>query len=448
MDGAECFRHGWRAGWNSLSDASIRGVGGHMKTAEARLGITYEKSVGRLHEDRPFLKWRAGHVEDFEPTAVDLSLEAEAEFVERELESDIQKGKQRTRERWQMLRESRKLLPDERVSTCCRDLVPKTISVSILKSQDSGRAFYGNVKRCGSLWVCPICAARISERKRKELQQGLETWKVRGGTVYLLTWTVPHHPGNDTRALCDQLLQARERLKNRTCWRKFAKAIGFKGSVRALETTYGTNGSHVHIHELLFCMPGENVRIPQASDLLSAWRSACLTAGFPDHAVNNAGFDNHSIDIRDGNYAASYVGKWGLDCELTKSHIKKGHQSGRTAWDLLRASVAGDISAGHLFQQHARAFKGRRQLVWSRGLRALLGLGIEKTDEQLAEESTETAQQVTTVDRCNWRCVLRNHAQADLLITAETEGEEGVKRLLRVLADRSNRDCKRQVWRN
>ena len=169
-------------------------------------------------------------------------------------------------------------------------------------------------------------------------------------------------------------------------------------------------------------------RIPRAADLLPAWQSACVNVGLPEP-------NEHGVVLQDGTYAAAYASKWGLDCELTKSHVKRGNGAGRTAWDLLRASVDGDVDAGRLFQEHARAFKGRRQLVSSKGLRALLDLGIEKTDQELAVESTETAKEVATVSQWNWQRVLRYKARADLLIVAELHGEEGVTRFLRGLRE-------------
>jgi hypothetical protein len=42
------------------------------------------------------------------------------------------------------------------------------------------------------------------------------------------------------------------------------------------------------------------------------------------------------------------------------------------------------------------AFKGARQLVWSRGLKDLFGLR-DKSDEEILEETTQDAKQIDTV---------------------------------------------------
>ena len=334
-------------------------------------------------------------------------------------------------DRWRMLAESARLLPNKRVADCSKHVVPNVFTVKAYKSADSGKAFFGNLKRCGSVWDCPVCAAKITEKRRKELQEGLKSWADRGNTVYLLTLTVPHHAGTDVRTMCSQFLKALKFLQNRTHWRAFRFAIGLRGTVRALEVTYGLNGSHVHVHILLFC---DGKRMPERADLLSSWQKACESADLPEP-------NEHGVDIRDGTYAAKYVGKWGLDCELTKSHVKRGVGSGRTPWDLLRASMHGEGYAGYLFQQHSGAFFRKRQLVWSRGLRAELGLLQEKTDEEIANEKEETATLVATISFSDWQLVLRYDARARVLLATEKGGAEAVEGLLFDL-----REVSRKAW--
>jgi len=226
------------------------------------------------------LRWTAG--DPPEPGFLDLSEEAEREFVATQLEADIDEGRLRTEKRWRMQREARRLLRLVRilrtvrtgpnvgevkehsfsVVDCCRYPVKReedhfweNYLVDVLRSKDSGHTFFANVKRCGSVWTCPICAARITEKRRQELQEALRNWTGIGGTVCLLTLTIPHHAGQETASWRNQLLRAYCKMRNRTFWRELAQGIGLEGSVRALEVTYGNNGAHVHIHVLLFCMP-------------------------------------------------------------------------------------------------------------------------------------------------------------------------------------------------
>lgn len=39
---------------------------------------------------------------------------------------------------------------------------------------DSKTAYYVGLQTCGSIWTCPVCAARISETRRKEVCHAME----------------------------------------------------------------------------------------------------------------------------------------------------------------------------------------------------------------------------------------------------------------------------------
>jgi hypothetical protein len=210
--------------------------------------------------------------------------------------------------------------------------------------------------------------------------------------------------------------------------------------------TYTRNGAHVHIHALLFCNSGGET--PRAADLLPLWKKACLSAGLPEP-------NEHGVDIQNADHAADYVGKWGLDSELTKSHIKRGRCGSLTAFDLLRVS-AGLLesewldreAAGRKFLEHAHAFAGRHQLAWSNGLRAALGLGEkEKTDQEVAEEKTEDGEFVAAISHLDWRRVVRRQQRADVLIAARKHGAAGVRAFLEWLSGTDRREPE-HVYRN
>lgn len=60
----------------------------------------------------------------------------------------------------------------------------------------AGKAFYKGLLVCGLLWTCPVCAAKISERRRVELAEALDNAKEQGLSVYLLTQTIRHGVGD------------------------------------------------------------------------------------------------------------------------------------------------------------------------------------------------------------------------------------------------------------
>ena len=67
-----------------------------------------------------------------------------------------------------------------------------TIGTQVWKSKKHKTASYGCLQTCGSVWVCPVCGAKVGERRRGEIQQAMAQHRACGGEVHLLTLTAPH----------------------------------------------------------------------------------------------------------------------------------------------------------------------------------------------------------------------------------------------------------------
>jgi hypothetical protein len=247
-------------------------------------------------------------------------------------------------------------------------------------------------------------------------------WKRAGGNVLHLVQTVPHYNHQPLRQVLEGFMAARRFQRNRKTWKRIAGDIELAGIVRGLETTYGENGWHVHSHELLYVKSDRFDKQDLGeleSRVLPTWESACVSAGL--------GLPNsRGVVIQDGSYAAKYAAKWGLESEVTKGHIKRGRDGNSSPWDLLRGIAEGVTEYQGLFQEYARAFKGRHQLEWSRGLRKMLEMEEEESDADLAEEEEEGAELLGMLTFDQWRVVLRKDRRAELLGVAEREGWRGV----------------------
>jgi hypothetical protein len=107
--------------------------------------------------------------------------------------------------------------------------------------------------------------------------------------------------------------------------------------------------------------------------------------------------DGIAVNVRAGDdYAAEYVAKFGREPVAARR--------GGAAWELANAAgktrgaehghyspfqlldLAGDDWAEKMFAEFGETIRGRRQLVWSNGLRELLGLGDEESDDSVAAE--------------------------------------------------------------
>ncbi|ORE39190.1 hypothetical protein BKN49_22580, partial [Pseudomonas aeruginosa] len=144
-----------------------------------------------------------------------------------------------------------RLLPTSRTSKCCRWRIPKK-AVQVHRSTEHGKAFYSGLEVCASVWACPVCAAKISERRRAELVTAVALAKSMGLHVKLLTLTVPHGVGDDLPTLLEQIRKSWRSTSTSRAGQKLRKLLGIKGTIRALEVTHGQNGFHPHLHVLLF----------------------------------------------------------------------------------------------------------------------------------------------------------------------------------------------------
>jgi hypothetical protein len=324
---------------------------------------------------------------------------------------------------------AREVLPGmKRLQGCYRWLQGQRSTVDILYTPEHSDACYRGLQTCGSVWVCPVCAAKISERRRAELGQAIRAWESDWGTVLLVTYTIRHKRSDDLRASVDGLVNARKAMRSGRKAAEFKERFGLVGSVRALEVTHGVNGWHPHFHELLFVSASADL-VELEECLRRRWAGVLKGCGMRD--VNEHGIDVKATygDVED--YVAKFgherAGEWGPEHELAKTVVKRGRNGSRAPIDLLLDYVhKSDAQAGMLFQQYAAVFVGKRQLAWSRGLRALLLPDPEeKSDEEISEEIGDSyAILLATLSVADWRVILGQDLRGEVLDIAR-RGDRG-----------------------
>lgn len=326
-----------------------------------------------------------------------------------------------------------KLIPKGRTAKCMRWLVPKQ-ELQIHRSREHGKAFYSGLQVCASVWHCPVCAAKISERRRVELQSAITTAKAMGWQVMLLTLTVPHGLGDDIDVMLDQMMAAWRATSSNRAGKALRSSIGLQGTIRALEVTDGSNGFHPHFHALLFLDSNMTPKAVEAG-FRPLWQSACLKAGLPRPS------DRHGVKVDDGSKAAAYASKWGLESELTKGHMKHGKEGGMTPWDMLRDVLENDSERSRKrFMVYAEAFKGRRQLYWSNGLKARLAV-VDLADDEIVAQVEDEAVVLAKLTSEQWKAVLATRSESALLDVAENNPDaldgflEGLQAMVGRMAD-------------
>lgn len=308
-----------------------------------------------------------------------------------------------------------------RVGLCRWSVVSKSAGVDMVASSygdgRGDRVHYEGLQTCGSVWACPCCGARISETRRDEMNQLLAWARVQGYKVVMLTLTARHGRDDDLADLLDRMKDAKQRWARHRAYARIKPRM--IGSVTATEVTGGgAHGWHPHFHVIVILDVDVDL-----TPLRDAWLASLRGAGL-DGA--GAAFQAQGADA-----AGNYITKWGAAEELTLSQRKKGRgRTGRTPAQLLAASCdEADRQAGHLWAEYAMVFHGRRQLVWSRGLKALAGVG--EVDDQDAAQDQQQDSQIETA-RVNiphqvWRqdvAVRRLDRRAELLDRAEEVGPD------------------------
>lgn len=326
---------------------------------------------------------------------------------------------------------AREILNDHRVCACCRAVIPGR-KVEVWANSTKQRARYRNVIRCADVWVCPVCANQITANRRDDLRKVVKAMRPKT-IVAMVSLTIRHkrHDGLQDSLSC--LLDAWRSMTQCRSWDKVRNSV--LGYVRSIEVTFGdANGWHPHIHLLLFVKPEECITVIY-TNIRNWWDSAVRSAGGDsDIAIaTQMTLDFDGID--------DYLSKWGLTEEMTRGGMsKRGRDGGDTPFALLHeymdeknAREIGHSPAliGVLFREYARAFRGKRQLTWSRkpNIRDAVGLSEEKTEEEIIAGKEDGYVLLATLSHEEWKAIIYCKMRGELLGFA-AEGNIGDMRRL------------------
>ncbi|TPG63533.1 hypothetical protein EAH78_32070 [Pseudomonas arsenicoxydans] len=252
------------------------------------------------------------------------------------------------------------------------------------------------------------------------------SWAYAGGfQPVMVTFTFPHKDWHSLRELLLKQAKALTLLRQGAPWKRFTQSINYQALIRSLELTYGKNGWHPHTHELWF-VSSQVEAVELRSRLTELWESACVRAGLLDRndVVQMYNFGLHAVDVKGWCQASDYLAKqddsrhWGVDREMAKATSKAGTDKGRHPFGLLVDAKAGDFQAGEKYLEFIESMKGKRQLFWSHGLKARVGIE-EQSDEELAEKVDPLQVVSCAFDSGNWYRVARFRKRALMLETAE-----------------------------
>lgn len=262
-----------------------------------------------------------------------------------------------------------------RVSHC--GYVAHQSFVDLERNNATGKAGFRGLVSCGNLWVCPVCSARISAKRQGELNDLLQRSRAAGYSPLLLSLTFQHKRGDVLASILDQFKDAQGRFRRRRDWASL-KAFDV-ATVSALELTWSANAHwHPHAHILVLVKAAPAAAFKLVNGLRSGWLASLKSAGL--HGGKAA------WQLQDASAAGDYIAKWGAGEELALHGAKSGRNGARTPFAILADARDGCRHSSALFAEYAAAMVGRRQLVWSNGLKAQFGIG-ETSDADAAQEA-------------------------------------------------------------
>lgn len=324
----------------------------------------------------------------------------------------------------------------------CGSKVISKAGVSVMAGGTAG-AGLGGLATCGSVWVCPVCSAKVATKRAQELGTILDLAIERGHSVALFTFTVQHKRHHSLKQVWDAVQGGWHSITSGARWKSMMREQGVVGWVRAVEVTLGDNGWHVHIHVPVI-LDGDGIAL--GHEMWERWLRGIKRQGF-DAIKDKGGFD-----VQIGSDAVTAIGHYLVKQQMAGETLHK-----QTGGDIAREAVHGQQKSGRLggrtpfqlaqsvlestderrrvvelalWRQWEAGSLGRRQMAWSKGLREWAALQPELSDAELAAEEAD-GETLVLIPKAGWRMVMRKRGlDSWILDEAELNGFAGVRDLL------------------
>lgn len=283
-----------------------------------------------------------------------------------------------------------------RVSLCGWATTTSDSGVGVRVS--GGVAGFSGLQSCGSVWACPVCAAKISSRRAEELGSVLGWARTEGHTLAMVTLTVSHKRKDSLKDVWDSVGSGWSAVTSGSSWKseteaafegrlgrwqrsgeayehgKFVKVIdpgtvvpraprgwhksdkparrigdqerfGILGWARAVEVTRGAHGWHTHIHAVIV-LDGNQDPHRRSYALGDAMRTR-WNAGIGKKGFKSSELHGLKVDVSEG--AEKRLAEY-----LTKS--SEPEKAVRQAVEIAGRNLAREATLG----QHKEAKKGGR----------------------------------------------------------------------------------------
>lgn len=259
-----------------------------------------------------------------------------------------------------------------------------------IRAAEKNVCYWSGVGRCGSVWACPVCSAKIRHERTLEVEAGMQRWLADGNSVVFFTLTMPHDFGESCGALMDTISEAVSSVFSGRPYKRDRDRFGIVHSFRAWDATHGKNGWHPHIHGALFIQGRlDRAAIAELEESVFArWVHAVTSRGHRSPSKEHGIRLEEARGVQDlAGYLLKVQGEStgaSLAMELTRGDLKGGR--GRAPFQILQAFAdTGDMADLELFREWVEASKGKHFTRWSDGARKALCVD-ELEDQDLVEK--------------------------------------------------------------
>jgi hypothetical protein len=337
-------------------------------------------------------------------------LEIHTKFVDK-----FEKYQAFEKSKWKLQAEARRLVGG-RLNACYRAPTQKQGNATLYYSQATERAFWHGLMTCGRVWLCPVCAVKISSRRLNEIKIALDDKRT---DWMMMTFTIQHHRGNALSGLITDLNDAVRKLYQSRVWKDIKKEFSLVGSISGFEIRYSQrSGWHPHRH-IIYAFE-QKITDQDAAKIRHRVEKVVFSCLQEKGYKVAAGFTIKESQVRED----AYITK--ISCELTLGQTKTSSTS-YSPFQLLELSRSGEKWAAVAFQEYAKATKAKQFIRWSAGLKDYFKVQ-EMTDKEIADKKQDDdAKAVLTISTTSelWKTVKNRYLQGYFcVIAASTQGNE------------------------
>lgn len=286
--------------------------------------------------------------------------------------------------------------------------------------QKEGKMYISGVSTCSSVWTCPVCSNKINEVRSRDVSLLLNYYLKSSYSLAMVTLTSQHNQWETCQIVKHRELNSFNKMIASRKYKDLCKQYNFEGYIRALEVTIGNNGWHPHIHLAIVLNNTQEALEEFSNSVVQLWVSF-------NKGTNATA--QHYTPILDVQGIGEYITKWGASDELVKSNHKTSKNAkGYTPFALLKLIRKHGFNselgqwAYMKFKEYSKAFKGAKQLTYSKKLQVKLKeVTTLKTDIEICNERQEDAKPVLFLKNNLFKHIAKNNLQAYVLNILESE---------------------------